>query len=107
MRALENDYGLREVSAWPIDPLHMHCAVLEVPDGTDRSTVLAAMLHGRRIRLAEPLQSFAARTEPHNDPYVGLQRGFQQMDVADGQPWSRVAGVQGGITDAGDASDDR
>src|SRR5580698_2893864 len=27
MRSLENDYGLREVSAWPIEPLHMHCAV--------------------------------------------------------------------------------
>src|SRR5712664_1105683 len=101
MRALENDYGLREVSAWPIDPLHMHCAVLEVPEGTDRSTVLAAMLHDRRIRLAEPLQSFATRTEPYNDPYVGLQRGFQQMDVADAHPWSRGEGIKVAIIDTG------
>ena len=62
MRALENDYGLREVSAWPIDPLHMHCAVLEVPEGTDRNTVLAALAHDRRIKLAEPLQSFVTRS---------------------------------------------
>jgi len=101
MRALENDYGLREVSAWPIDPLHMHCAVLEVPDGTDRSTVLAAMVHDRRIRLAEPLQSFATRTQPYNDPYVGLQRGFQQMDVADAHPWSRGEGIKVAIIDTG------
>src|SRR5260221_528213 len=53
MRALENDYGLREVSAWPIDPLHMHCAVLEVPEGTDRYTILAALAHDRRIRQAQ------------------------------------------------------
>ncbi len=101
MRALENDYGLREVSAWPIDPLHMHCAVLEVPEGTDRRTVLAAMAHDRRIRLAEPLQSFETRTEAYNDPYVGLQRGFQQMDVADAHPWSQGEGIRVAIIDTG------
>jgi hypothetical protein len=101
MRALENDYGLREVSAWPIDPLHMHCAVLEVPEGTDRNTVLAALAHDRRIKLAEPLQSFATRSEAYNDPYVGLQRGFRQMDVADAHPWSRGEGVRVAIIDTG------
>ena len=101
MRALENDYGLREVSAWPIDPLHMHCAVLEVPHGTDRDTVLAALAHDRRIKLAEPLQSFATRSEPYNDPYVGLQRGFREMDVADAHPWSRGEGVRVAIIDTG------
>ena len=106
MRALENDYGLREVSAWPIDPLHMHCAVLEVPKGTDRATMLAALAHDRRIKLAEPLQSFSTRTEGtrtegYNDPYVGLQRGFQQMDVADAHPWSRGDGIRVAIIDTG------
>jgi subtilisin family serine protease len=101
MRALENDYGMREVSAWPIDPLHMHCAVLEVPEGKDRSTLLAALAHDRRIRLAEPLQSFATRTESYNDPYVGLQRGFRQMDVANAHPWSRGEGVRVAVIDTG------
>jgi hypothetical protein len=101
MRDLENEYGLREVSAWPIDPLHMHCAVLEVPQGVDRDTVLAALAHDRRIKLAEPLQSFATRSEPYNDPYVGLQRGFQQMDVVDAHPWSRGEGVRVAIIDTG------
>ena len=101
MRSLENDYGLREVSAWPIAPLHMHCAVLEVPDGVDRRTVLAAMTQDRRIKLAQPLQSFATRTDDYNDPYVGLQRGFQQMDVADAHPWSRGEGVKVAIIDTG------
>jgi len=101
MRALENDYGLREVSAWPIDPLHMHCAVLEVPEGTDRFTMLAALAHDRRIKLAQPLQSFATRTEGYNDPYVGLQRGFQQMDVAAAHPWSQGEGIRVAIIDTG------
>jgi subtilisin family serine protease len=101
MRALENDYGLREVSAWPIEPLHMHCAVLEVPVGTDRATVLAAMEHDRRIKLAQPLQSFATRTEGYNDPYVELQRGFKQMDVAAAHPFTRGEGIKIAIIDTG------
>jgi hypothetical protein len=101
MRALENDYGLKEVSAWPIEPLHMHCTVLEVPDGKDRGTLLAALAHDRRIKLAQPLQSFETRTDDYNDPYVGLQRGFQQMDVAGAHPWSRGEGVKVAIIDTG------
>jgi len=101
MHALESEYGLREVSAWPIEPLHMHCAVLEVPEGTDRAAVLAAMEHDRRIKLAQPLQSFATRTEDYNDPYVGLQRGFKQMDVAAAHPWTRGEGVKVAIIDTG------
>jgi Subtilase family len=101
MHSLENEYGLREVSAWPIAPLHMHCAVLEVPEGVDRRTLLAAMTQDKRIKLAQPLQSFATRTDAYNDPYVELQRGFQQMDVAGAHPWSRGEGIKVAIIDTG------
>lgn len=101
LRALEKDYGLKEVSAWPIEPLHMHCAVLEVPEGADRPALLAALSQDRRIRLAQPLQSFETRTDNYNDPYVALQRGFAQMDVAGAHPWSRGDGVKVAIIDTG------
>jgi hypothetical protein len=100
LRALEKDYGLKEVSAWPIEPLHMHCAVLEVPDGTDRPALLAALAQDRRIKLAQPMQSFETRTD-YNDPYMALQRGFAQMDVAGAHPWSRGDGVKVAIIDTG------
>jgi hypothetical protein len=101
MRALEHDYGLREVNAWPIEPLHVHCAVLEIPAGADRNALLAALAKDPRVKLTQPLQTFATRTEGYNDPYVGLQRGFQQMDVADAHPWSRGEGVKVAIIDTG------
>ena len=101
MRSLESDYGLREVTAWPIDPLHMHCAVLEVPADVDRSALLAKMEHDPRIRLAQPLQTFATRTQSYNDPYIGLQRGFAQMDVADAHTLSQGAGVRIAVIDTG------
>jgi subtilisin family serine protease len=101
MAALKNDYGLKEVSAWPIEPLHMHCAVLEIPGGTDRATLLEALSHDQRIKLAQPLQSFSTRTQGYNDPYVGLQRGFKQMNVADAHPLSQGEGVKVAIIDTG------
>jgi hypothetical protein len=101
MRSVEREYGLREVNAWPIEPLNVHCAVLEIPSGTDRATLLAALSKDRRIKLTQPLQTFATRTEDYNDPYIGLQRGFLQMDVADAHPWSRGEGVKVAIIDTG------
>jgi subtilisin family serine protease len=101
MRAVEREYGLKEVNAWPIEPLHIHCAVLEIPAGTDRNTLLAALSKDQRIKLTQPLQTFATRTEGYNDPYVDLQSGFQQMDVADAHPLSRGEGVKVAIIDTG------
>lgn len=102
MRELESEYGIHEVSAWPIEPLHMHCAVFEVPAGADRAALIERLSHDQRVRLSQPLQTFATRTsDSYNDPYVGLQRGFQQMDVADAHPYSRGDGVKVAIIDTG------
>jgi subtilisin family serine protease len=101
MQSLEHDYGLHEVSAWPIQPLNMHCAVLEIPAGADRERLVAELAQDRRVRLAQPLQTFATRSEPYNDPYVGLQRGFQQMQVAQAQHWSQGEGVKIAVIDTG------
>lgn len=101
LNAVEREYGLREVNAWPIRPLQIHCAVLEIPAGADRGQLLAALSKDPRVKLTQPLQTFATRSEDYNDPYVGLQRGFQQMDVADAHPWSRGEGVKIAIIDTG------
>jgi subtilisin family serine protease len=101
MRSLEKDYRLREVSDWPIEPLHMHCAVLEIPDGVDRAALLATISADPRIKLAQPLQTFATRSSDYNDPYVELQRGLRQMNVLEAHPWSTGDGVKVAIVDTG------
>jgi hypothetical protein len=100
MRSLEKDYGLREVSEWPIKPLHMDCAVLKIPEGADRAALLAAMSADPRVKLAQPLQTFSTRSG-YNDPYLELQRGFRQMDVMDAHSWSSGEGVKVAIIDTG------
>jgi subtilisin family serine protease len=100
MRSLEKDYGLREVSEWPIEPLHMDCAVLKIPEGADRASLLAALSADPRVKLAQPMQTFSTRTG-YNDPYLELQRGFRQMDVIDAHSWSSGEGVRVAIIDTG------
>jgi Subtilase family len=101
MRALEVEYGLREVNAWPIEPLHVHCAVLRLPDGADRAALLETLSRDKRVRLAQPLQTFATRGGGYNDPYLELQRGFWQMRVDEAHPWSRGEGVRVAVIDTG------
>ena len=106
MRELEADYSLREVSAWPIESLHMHCAVLEIPAGVDRDALLVKLSQDHRVALTQAVQTFAMRTDSkpgdsYNDPYVGLQRGFLEMDVADAHPFSLGDGVKVALIDTG------
>jgi len=101
LHAVETQYGLTEVNAWPIDPLHLHCAVLEVPAGQTPASVLAALAQDPRIRLAQPLQTFETRSGEYNDPYVGLQRGFSALDVAAAHALSTGRGVRVALIDTG------
>ena len=101
LRGIEADFGLREVQAWPIRPLHMHCAVLQLPAGADRDAVLEALSRDRRVVLAQPLQGFETRSAAYDDPYVDLQRGFRQMNVAGAHVASRGEGVRVAIVDTG------
>jgi hypothetical protein len=87
MHSLAKDYRLREISDWPIEPLHMHCAVLQIPEGADRAALLATISADPRVRLAQPLQNFSTRSSEYNDPYVELQRGLRQMNVLETHPW--------------------
>jgi len=113
---LASDYSLHEVSAWTIEPLHLRCMLMEVPDGSDRDALLARLQHDARVRLAQPLQEFRtldmppssppapARADPalsYNDPYVGLQRGFSAIDAGAAQQRSRGEGVKVALIDTG------
>ena len=63
MRSLENDYGLREVSAWPIAPLAHALRRARSSRGHGSPYLAGGDGADRRIKLAQPLQSFATRSE--------------------------------------------
>jgi hypothetical protein len=101
LHAIEVAYGLHSVKAWPIHPLRLHCGVFRIAEGADRASLLAAISGDTRVKLAQPLQTFATHTTTYNDPYFGLQRGFAQMDVANAHRVSQGDGVRVAIIDTG------
>ena len=116
LEAIEREHGLREIAAWPITALHVHCVVLEIAPGAERDQVLAALARDPRVELAQPLQDFdtlaapeVARALPaspasvaaYNDPYVDLQRGFAELDAVDAHQRARGQGVRIALIDTG------
>ncbi|MDI3259399.1 MAG: S8 family serine peptidase [Sinobacteraceae bacterium] len=113
---LAAQYALREVVAWPIAELRWQCVVFAIPPQASREDLLRSLLHDPRVKLAQPLQTFTTFTVPaqapgvrgsgspdgplrYNDPYVGLQRGFAEIDAAEAQRWSTGAGVRLALID--------
>jgi subtilisin family serine protease len=99
--ALAGDYRLREVSAWPIDPLQVYCVVFEIPADGSRPDLLKRLAADKRVKLAQPMHVFGTLTQSYNDPFVSLQHGFREIDVADAHQWSRGASVRVAIVDTG------
>ncbi|MDG0025444.1 S8 family serine peptidase [Trinickia sp. Y13] len=101
--ALAKDYRLRELTAWPILPLHVHCAVLEITGGQRRDVLLAKLAHDRRVRLAEPLQSFRTLSTPlrYDTGYESLQRGMKEIDALAAQRVTHGDGVRVAVIDTG------
>jgi hypothetical protein len=99
--ALAAQYDLREVAAWPIAPLGVHCIVFAVSRHSLRESVLSALSQDRRVRLAQPMQSFKTLAASYNDPYVGLQHGLAAIDAPGAQQWSRGEGVRVAVIDTG------
>jgi hypothetical protein len=66
--ALERDYGLRRVREWPIASLRVHCLVFALPPHATREALLQRLAADRRVRLAQPLQLFAARSGRADSP---------------------------------------
>ena len=106
LAALERRYGLREITGWPIRPLGVYCAVLRPGPGADRDALLAALSRDARVRIAEPLHEYDLYAHPaasvrYNDPYVGMQRGFAEIDAATAQEASKGRGVDIALVDTG------
>lgn len=106
-QAVANTYGLREIAAWPIGLLGIHCIVYELPVGADRDTALERLRRDKRVESAQPYQAFstltndAAAATVTGDPYRPLQKNLDIMDVTGAHLWSRGEGIRVAIIDTG------
>jgi hypothetical protein len=83
--ALARDYGLKEITAWPIATLRVHCVVFEIPPGTSQAAILARLQHESRVKLAEPLNTFRTMAQTHPDPQIRASPRTVQLERAGAQ----------------------
>ncbi len=100
-RSIAADYGLVQVSAWPIATLHVHCIMYRVDAAEHRAAIISRLTSDPRVRLAQPLNAFATSATAYDDQYLGLQRSFDEMSVAAAHQWSQGAGVTVAVIDTG------
>lgn len=100
-KAVAAAHGLREITAWPIALLEIHCLIYELPAGVDRNEMLDRLRQDRRVETAQSLQTFSTLTDGSADPYRRLQRNLDTMDVEGAHTSSRGAGVRIAIIDTG------
>jgi hypothetical protein len=101
-RRLAAAYQLREVAAWPIELLGVHCLVFALPPAARRDELLAALQRDPEVESAQPLLGFALHGAiTYNDPYAPLQANLQTLGVPAVQPWSRGSGVRIAVVDTG------
>jgi hypothetical protein len=104
---IANQYSLREVDAWAIQVLDVHCVVYAVDHSKSAEAVLARLRVDRRVESAQPLYSFntlSSETKVYSDPYYRLQSNLQAMQVPQAQLVARGAGVRVAIIDTGIAA---
>ena len=105
VRGIATQHHLREVSAWPIELLGVHCVVFELPAGSERERVIGALRADSAVETAQPLARFdlqaATAVSPYNDTYANLQRNLVEMDIAAAHRRSRGDGVRVALVDTG------
>ena len=100
-RSLASDYGLVEVSSWPIALLGVHCLVYGVPAGADAARLAARLERDRRVESVQSLQRFDTESGGYDDPYAPLQLNLAQMAIPEAHALSRGGGVRIAIIDTG------
>ncbi|HLQ12692.1 MAG TPA: S8 family serine peptidase [Steroidobacteraceae bacterium] len=103
MRSIASRYHLQFAQSWPIDLLHLHCAIFALPDGTTREELLVQLQKDKRVALAEALHDYDVLTT--SDSYAAVQTSNQRMAVEQAHLISRGRGVRIALIDTGLASD--
>jgi subtilisin family serine protease len=81
--------------------LGVHCVVFELPSQADRDEALERLRRDHRVESAQALQAFSSMSAAANDPYRGLQRNLDVMDIAGAHNGSRGEGIRVAIIDTG------
>jgi len=103
MKGLARENGLTRVDAWPMWSLGLQCLVFSAPQGADIDAILARLAADPRVESAQRMNRFelqsSAVAPAEGDPYRGLQRSLDALDVAAAHRWATGRGVRIAVID--------
>ncbi len=79
--AIAEDYGLKELAAWPVTELDMHCIVYQLPESLLIQPVLQKLSQDQRLHLVQKMQFYHTKAQAYSDPYYKLQSQVQSMHL--------------------------
>lgn len=104
MAGIAKENGLTRVDAWPMWSLGLQCVVFAPPRDADVNAILARLAADPRVESAQRMNRFelqAAAVPGEGDPYRGMQRSLDALDVAAAHRWSTGRGVRIAVIDTG------
>lgn len=78
---LEEKYGLRKLTEWPMSEAGIHCAVYWVPEPLSVGDTIESLTRERHIEIVQQMHNFKTQGHRYNDPYYRLQSNMHQMDI--------------------------
>lgn len=98
--ALAAAHRMREVDAWPIGVLGLHCIVFRLADDVPRATALRQLARDPRVESVQPLNVFRTLSS-HDDPYRRLQHNLDTLQISQAHAWSRGENMRIAVVDTG------
>jgi subtilisin family serine protease len=105
MQDLATEHGLTRIDHWPMLSLGVQCFVFEAPPQADVEGLVARLAADPRVESAQRMNRFELQSSvgdsAWNDPYRGLQRSLDALEIAEAHRSSTGRGVRIAVIDTG------
>lgn len=97
--SLAETYRLKQIAAWPIAVLDIHCFIYEIEPQQSSQAIVKILKADPRVESVQPMHLFEVMT--YNDPYLKLQNNVEQTPIEKVHRWTTGKGVKIAIVDSG------
>lgn len=98
---LSSRYRLRQVDAWPIGVLGVHCVVFEIDAKDQREALIQRLSADALVETVQPLNEFRTASLVSPSPTRDMQYSLGTMQLEEAHHWAEGRGVRVAVIDTG------
>lgn len=104
--SLASRHHLNYIAQWPVTELGVSCVVFEVPAEIPVNQAIAALKTDAEVGSVQQMNSFRVlsnneKQPAYSDPYFNLQKGFQNLGIAELHRYTIGKGIRIALIDTG------